>query len=203
MNNGDFIGAIDIVGGCSSAPAVFTFNIDINTLNVSPDEIICPGDSAYINANASPANIVWQSNGLGFDTTSHSVWVAPTNTMYFVAVHNSGACVYSDSVLITVDANNNCTPLPSDLTSNAFSPNGDGVNDLWIIDDVINYPQNVVSVFNRWGDKILEFNNYDNNNVVWDGKSSDGSELPTGTYFYVIEYTDIDQVFNGWIQITK
>ena len=203
VNNGDFIGAIDIVGGCSSAPAVFTFNIDINTLNVSPDEIICPGDSAYINANASPANIVWQSNGLGFDTTSHSVWVAPTNTMYFVAVHNSGACVYSDSVLITVDANNNCTPLPSDLTSNAFSPNGDGVNDLWIIDDVINYPQNVVSVFNRWGDKILEFNNYDNNNVVWDGKSSDGSELPTGTYFYVIEYTDIDQVFNGWIQITK
>ena len=61
---------------------------------------------------------------------------------------------------------------------NAFSPNGDGKNDLFKIPFITNLKENNVVVFNRWGKKVFEADNYAN---TWDGEN-----LPSGTYFYVV-----------------
>lgn len=90
---------------------------------------------------------------------------------------------------------------------NAFSPDGDGTNETWIIDNIELYPENQVTIYNRWGDKVRRIDGYDNNENVWDGRSENGRELPAGTYFYVIEAGPNDegepQVEKGYVQITK
>jgi gliding motility-associated-like protein len=89
---------------------------------------------------------------------------------------------------------------------NAFSPNEDGNNDLWIIDGIGNHP-NTITIYNRWEDVVQEFVNYDNKNVVWDGKNKNGKDVPDGTYFYVIKLETfslhVENTITGWVQITN
>lgn len=85
---------------------------------------------------------------------------------------------------------------------NAFSPNGDGTNETWIIDRIEFYPDNEVLIFNRWGDRLHRFEGYDNEEKVWEGKSSNGQALPAGTYYYVIK-TGNGRTKKGYVQITK
>ena len=93
---------------------------------------------------------------------------------------------------------------------NAFSPNGDGINELFIIDninDVLCYPDNTVEIYNRWGILVFETKNYDNVNKVFKGFSegrttiNQSSGLPAGTYFYILTYSFIDG--SGGVQVNK
>lgn len=81
---------------------------------------------------------------------------------------------------------------------NAVSPNGDGHNDFFRIENINRYPNNHVQIFNRWGALVFETRNYDSNGNVFTGISEGkgtiqrNEKLPTGTYYYVVkyEYTD-------------
>ncbi len=75
---------------------------------------------------------------------------------------------------------------------NGITPNGDGLNDTFVFDLLLNqpagaFPDNRLVIFNRWGDIVYERRDYDNS---WDGRNRDGSRLPDGTYYYVL-YLDI------------
>jgi gliding motility-associated-like protein/uncharacterized repeat protein (TIGR01451 family) len=96
------------------------------------------------------------------------------------------------------------------LVHNAFSPNGDAKNPVFVIDNIDDttcYPENTVEIYNRWGVLVFETKNYNNTTNAFDGtsqgrstvKQSDG--LPAGTYFYIINYTSVDG--NGNIQTNK
>lgn len=89
------------------------------------------------------------------------------------------------------------------LVYNAISANGDGLNDLLRILNIENYPENTFSLFNRWGDKIFEMANYDNEERVFRGKSNINGEkeLVNGTYFYVIEAKKDNLKVNGFIAL--
>jgi len=82
-----------------------------------------------------------------------------------------------------------------------LTPNGDGHNDKWEIDGITNFHSNIVSIYNRWGELIWTAKNYDNDTVIWDGKSKSGESLPDGTYFYVIEAGG--KVQKGWVELTQ
>ncbi len=78
---------------------------------------------------------------------------------------------------------------------NAVSANSDGRNDGFKLEGIDCFPNNNVKIFNRWGVKVFETNGYDNRDKVFQG-FSDGrltiardEKLPSGTYFYVIQYT--------------
>jgi gliding motility-associated-like protein len=66
---------------------------------------------------------------------------------------------------------------------NAFSPNGDGTNDSFTIQNIEQYPNNELQIFNRWGEAILNVKGYKND---WKGTWND-RDLPDGTYFYILE----------------
>ncbi|WPR70461.1 MBG domain-containing protein [Flavobacterium sp. NG2] len=102
---------------------------------------------------------------------------------------------------------------------NAFSPNGDGINETFIIDnidDVLCYPTNSVEIYNRWGVLVFETSGYDNVTKAFKGISegrttiSQSSRLPAGTYFYILHYTSIDGLNNstnntkdGYLYLTR
>ncbi len=116
------------------------------------------------------------------------------------------------SILLNMEVNDDCQVLACGdvLPRNAFSPNGDNRNDIFKIDnidDVTCYPSNTVEIYNRWGILVFETENYNNTSNYFDGtskgrttiKQSDG--LPTGTYFYIINYKSLDG--NNTIQDNK
>ncbi|MCP2029130.1 gliding motility-associated-like protein, partial [Flavobacterium sp. HSC-32F16] len=116
------------------------------------------------------------------------------------------------SILLNMEVNDDCKVLACQniLVHNAFSPNGDGKNDVFVIDgidDLTCYPENNVEIYNRWGILVFETNNYNNTTNAFDGnsrgrttvKQSDG--LPTGTYFYIVTYKSLDG--NNVIQNNK
>jgi gliding motility-associated-like protein len=75
---------------------------------------------------------------------------------------------------------------------NAVSADGNGLNDtffLQYIDILPNTASNHVSIFNRWGDLVFEITNYNNQDRVFKGLSNSGKELPSGTYYYKIEFS--------------
>ena len=82
---------------------------------------------------------------------------------------------------------------------NAFTPNGDGVNDTWFVYDqnfcLTNPGGAKVTVFNRYGSKVFESKDYANK---WDG-TYNGKPLPDGTYYAVIEFT----LFDGSKQVRR
>jgi gliding motility-associated-like protein len=74
---------------------------------------------------------------------------------------------------------------------NAVSPNNDGKNDTFIIANIDKLPEtqkNTVSIYNRWGSKVFEVDDYNNSTNVFKGLNDSGNELPSGTYFYKIQF---------------
>ena len=87
--------------------------------------------------------------------------------------------------------------------SQAITPNGDGVNDTWVIYNIENHPGSIVRVFNRWGKEVFYSNNYQND---WDGHYKDLKEgLPTtGAYLYQIDLNGDGSIdAQGWLYITN
>jgi gliding motility-associated-like protein len=87
----------------------------------------------------------------------------------------------SSSVSVTI---NDCFVLD---VPTAFTPDGDGVNDSWVISELnIRYPNNNVTIFNRWGQVLYNSDGY---LIPWDGRF-DNKDLPVGSYYYIIDFND-------------
>ncbi len=87
--------------------------------------------------------------------------------------------------------------------SQAITPNGDGVNDTWVIYNIENHPGSIVRVFNRWGKEVFYSNNYQND---WDGRYKDNNEsLPSAvSYLYQIDLNGDGTIdTQGWLYITN
>jgi len=92
-----------------------------------------------------------------------------------------------------------CSEIPKGISiPNAFSPNGDGINDYFVIDGL---PENTqLTIFNRDGKKLFASGNYQNE---WNGKDQDGNTLETGTYWYVLKLNGIQSELKGFVYLKK
>ena len=85
----------------------------------------------------------------------------------------------------------------------AFSPNGDMNNDYWHIDNIELYPDGLVEVFNRWGDRVYATKRYINAwDGAWDG-TFDNQLLPSATYYYVINLNNGEEPIIGTVTIVR
>jgi gliding motility-associated-like protein len=84
---------------------------------------------------------------------------------------------------------------------NAVTLNGDGINDTWQIDNISEFPDNEVKIFNRWGEKVFDTKKYDNLKNSWPEK--DNNKLLSSTYFYIIDLGDGSPLIKGWIELLK
>jgi gliding motility-associated-like protein len=84
---------------------------------------------------------------------------------------------------------------------NGISPNGDGINDTWVIEGIEKFPDNDVMIFNRWGDKIIDIQNYNNTSAVWKGTNKNNKLVPDGTYYYIIKINKVNKTFTGFLDV--
>jgi gliding motility-associated-like protein len=176
---------------CESPRAGIVVNVSpALTVNAGPDVTIAGGVTTQLNGVATAgADYTWTPN---IPVTLSNPRIlnpianpAQTTTYRLTVVDLSGACLpVFDDVKVTVVQS--CIKV-----RNAFSPNGDGINDTWLV-----YDQNfclgangaTVKVFNRYGSKVYESKGYTNN---WNG-TYNNKALPDGTYFAIIDFVLFD-----------
>lgn len=89
--------------------------------------------------------------------------------------------------------------------SKVVTPDGNGVNDEWIVSNIEKFNDNKVVIVDRWGSVIYTASGYNNANVVWKGVNRNGGTVPTGTYFYTISVRYGDSAFekSGFIELIR
>ncbi len=128
---------------------------------------------------------------LNNDTDSTPVTTPLGDIRYRLFLTGIGGCTVSDTVFIKL--------LLSPIVPNAFSPNGDGINDRWRIQYLESYPGATVDVYNRYGQAVFSSIGYD---VEWDG-TVNGKALPIGTYYYIINPKNGRKIITGSITIIR
>lgn len=91
------------------------------------------------------------------------------------------------------------------LVYNGVTPDGDGINDFMLIqfiDIIEGAKNNQVTIMNRWGDIVFELDNYDNASRVFTGNSTNGKELPNGTYLYKVNLSN-GQTYSGFVTLKR
>jgi gliding motility-associated-like protein len=150
----------------------------------------------------------------GLTGSIFNAWQLPLGVQTYSYTINDGGCPRRYDALIAI--NDECAPFACDdvIIHNAFTPNNDSFNEYFNIENIDQEcrPTNNVQIYNRWGVLVYETKNYNNNTRRFEGISegratiSKSEELPTGTYFYIIEWTTTDgtrETRDGYLYLTR
>lgn len=172
---------------------------DTSGMRAGQDLSICLGSPAQLEAFGGETYLWSTEVPLGDYTIQNPVAFSLNEESYAVRITNIDNCNVFDTVQVIFNPQNECD---IELYT-AFSPNGDGKNDMWYIENLINHLPNTVYIYTRWGDQLLAIENYDNINAYWDGTDGKGRALMPGTYFYVVitEVPAYNQA--GWVQLVR
>jgi gliding motility-associated-like protein len=164
-------------------------------VNAGPDLFVLEGGQATIAATATgSSNYVYRWSpvtDLNNPNTLQPVTKPTVDRTYVLTVTGAGGCSSSDDVFVKV--------LLAPVIPNVFSPNGDGINDVWNIRYLNSYIGASVKVFDRYGKMIFESIGY---NTPWDGKKA-GKELPVGVYYYIIDPKNGRKAMSGSVTILR
>lgn len=139
----------------------------------------------YVQGGTPDYSYLWSNN----EITESVFGLAPGE--YVLIVTDENGCEKFDTLNINVN-DIDCIAPP-----NAFTPDGDGYNDTWVLDNLDNYPEAVVSIFNKWGNQVFESNGI---YTPWDG-TFNGKKLPAATYYYVINLNNGTAPYSGAVTI--
>jgi gliding motility-associated-like protein len=114
-------------------------------------------------------------------------------TDYILEVTDFNGCINSDTLNIEVI---NDFKL---FVNNVVTPNGNGENDTWYVENIESLSTARVYIYNRRGTEIYYDDNYKND---WNGYLND-DELPDGTYYYIINFTNSEKVYRGSITLLR
>lgn len=178
--------------------------IEVKQALAGKDTSLCKGDSVCIGANDSTVMCTWfPTSGLSDSTISQPKAAPLKSTTYYVSITDSCGYTSTDSVRITVLT---CDSVISDSSfinfPNIFSPNNDGINDVFVIKskNIMTYN---CKIYNRYGIRVAELKQL---NEVWDGYSLSGEALPAGIYYYLAEAMGLDETLyrvKGFVSIVR
>lgn len=152
------------------------------------------GYSVELQAFSTTQNLTYSwtpSWGLSATDIANPIATPGQTTMYYVYVTDQNGCTLMDSVLVKVVDNVGIV--------NTITPNGDGYNDVWVIEDIEYFPEVKVEIYTRWGQLIYQSNGY---NTPFDG-TYNGKLLPVGTYYYVIKLKPNSEAQTGYLNIFR
>ncbi|MES2131388.1 MAG: gliding motility-associated C-terminal domain-containing protein [Bacteroidota bacterium] len=187
-------GAIIKSANCNSDTTAY-ININVlaqNPVNAGQDIILSQGQTSVLNGTGTGIVVWTPSYGLDNPGILNPVASPSLSTHYTLTITDSNNCMNTDEVMVTV------LPLEfNGMISNTFSPNGDGTNDYWYIENIKYYPENEVTIYNIYGNTVFTKKGYNND---WQG-TYNGATLPDGTYFYVVKIDSTGSIIKGSLDI--
>ncbi len=183
-------------GTCSSDTSAFAKITVVlpSPVSAGSDIGILIGHSTTLNGTGNGTPVWSPSTGLDNINTFTPIATPDISTAYVLTVTDAHTCINTDTVLVTVSAAEF-----NGLVSNLFTPNGDGINDTWYIQDIQSYPDCEVFVYNIYGNLVYTKKGYTND---WKG-TYNGAALPDGTYYYVLRFGNSDKISKGSLDILK
>ncbi len=183
--------------GCGSDTAAISFTVfplPVLVMGTKSTAVLEGGEirlkPSFVYGNQ--LSYLWTPPSYLSSDTAFSPLSKPVNDIrYTFNLIGEGGCTVSDTIFVKV--------LKSPEIPNAFSPNGDGINDTWNIKYLESYPGATVEVYNRYGQIIYRSLGY---SKPWDGRVS-GSPLPIGTYYYIINPKNNKPQITGAITIIR
>lgn len=176
-SSGTFLDTILNSAGCDSF-IIFNLTVFPNPtviINGGNDTLLMPGQSLFLRATGANTYVWNNGNNLAFQT------ITPTeSSSYYVIGTDTNGCVDDDSILVILSDKVDSTKI---AIPSAFSPNGDGINDILRILATYNITIDEWVIFNRWGELVFSGTGYES---FWDGTFR-GREQPQGTYVYYIK----------------
>lgn len=183
-------------GATISAECHFNISVDGPGADVTgvdfsagPDVVIPEGGSTQLHATGGTTYTWTPNSGLSGDQVPDPVAQPNETTAYAVSTDLHG-CTYTDTVVVEV------VRLVNPV--NTFSPNGDGINDVWEVPELMNYPQADVSIYDRWGQRVYHSIGYK--------EPFDGAGLPTATYYWYIQVNDVkgrSDPYTGYVTLVR
>ena len=171
----------------------FTIENIIITLDPATAIIECDLENIDIDLEASatggiePYSYLWWN---GSTDNPINLGMSPGN--YNVTVIDGNSCEVDTAFTIAT--------MTSDCVPNVFSPNGDGINDSWSLEDTFLYSESEVRIYGRFGKLIFQSVGY---HTPWDGTNENGKDLPDGVYFYHLEIGNGFDPMQGTVTIIR
>jgi gliding motility-associated-like protein len=182
----------------SGGTANLSFNVNVvaidNPITFNSNPVIFEGSHVQLDPviNGDVLNYSWSpAIGLSDATVRDPIANPSVTTTYTLTITSTSGCTATSDVTVTV--------IENVVIPNAFTPNGDGVNDLWNIAHLSEYPACTVDVFSRSGQLIFHSLGYGR---PWSG-TYNGSQLPIGAYYYIIDLKDGRHKLSGQVTIVK
>ncbi len=194
------------IGGpaCSNAPPTITpSSTSITIAGVASFDLVALIADADGNLDLSTLRVVTQPSSEAIAQISNGILTVDYSGLSFAGTDRLtievcdvlGSCTQQE-LTIEVEGDVN--------VYNGISPNGDTYNELWIIQNITSLPEtreNRVTLFNRWGDIVFEVDNYDNDQNVFAGIGKNGDQLPSGVYFYQIDFKGQREAISGYLNV--
>jgi hypothetical protein len=189
-------------GFCSDSDMVLV-NVSSQIIaQAGSDKILC-GRQIYLNATR-------PQFGYGYWSDSSAATVADTSDPFSLVTNlNYGANLFNwvvvngtcrDTGVVNVFVRDSIDCLDPVLLPNAFTPNSDGFNDYFEIKGIQDFPDNELTIFNRWGLVVYSKEHYLNS---WDGRDNDGNMVSDGTYFAVLNLKSINKFYKTYIDLRR
>jgi gliding motility-associated-like protein len=172
-------------------------DVEINQLpdiQVGNDTTIGKGFNVQLLASGGVSYSWIPQKGLSSSAISSPIYNAIEDGVFTVTGVDENGCTNTAMQIISVTDDYNLRP------TNIITPDGNGQNDFWIIQNIENYQKGIISIFDRWGGEVFNTIEYQND---WDGRNKNGDILPDGSYFYTISFPDNERTYKGAISIMR
>ena len=182
--------------GCRSSVATTLVSVNpYPVVDAGPRKLMLEGGAVELTpiiTSRDPVTYSWTPAAyLNNPTLERPLARPPDDTYFTLVVTTSKGCSNSDTMFVKV--------LKKPDVPNIFSPNGDGVNDQWVIKYLDTYPGCSVNIVNRYGQLVFKSIGYP---TPWDGKVN-GADAPVGTYYYVIDPKNGRPPLTGYVDIIR
>ncbi|MGI4728217.1 MAG: PKD domain-containing protein [Janthinobacterium lividum] len=180
--------------GCADS---VTQNITVNptpTVDAGANRLIHIGESVTLSPKATGNNITYKwtpATGLNNPNIARPIATPADDIIYRLTVTSVDSCSATDTVSIRI--------LKIPIIPNTFTPNNDGVNDIWNIKNLDRYPDCIMDIYNRYGMLMFHSTGY---GTAWDGRYK-GEEVPVGTYYYVLNLKDGTKNYGGYVTVIR
>ncbi len=192
LTSGDYYVTITDDQGCEKSEHYYVGTMPQIVISPSVIPVSCSDNSdgsIYVSVTGGTGNYyyVWSN---GSDSTSINDLEPGT---YILTVTDDNGCEVTGDYVIP-ESLTECLFIPS-----SFTPNADGTNDTWVINNIELYPGHTVKIFNRWGTLLYEGSPY---TEPWDG-TYNGKPVPSETYYYIVDLNNGQEAFTGTVTIVR
>lgn len=176
--------------GCTNADTANLLVRDLPLVDLGNDTTLCgDGESVEFDVSDLNGNYEWSDGSIN---ATYTAYTQAEDQLIWVKVTDEYGCVGEDTVFVRF-----CGTFE---IPNAFTPNEDGSNDIWEIEELFQYPECTVDVYNRWGERVYHSKGY---SEPWDGKDMKDKKLPMDSYYYVIDLRNDSEPLVGTVTIIR